>query len=438
MPADVRANNPHMLLLGGSNKGKSRLMASMIAHDIKSRDRAVVLIDSDGSLSELMLSWLASQPDADKLAKRVICIDPSDPDGTLRFNPLEIPSGASMQSAASAIVRGFKAIYTEPPGSQSQWSAQTANILRNAILLLMANGRTLVDLQPLLQDNDFRDILLETVEKSKDRRAEYVTILDAWSQYKKLARTEQWITWVEPILNRIGPMLGDSRIRPVFSSPHGDLDLEEVIAESKIVIVRLPRGELDENANLLGSLIVTGIQNAALAMSGRNADRARPVALYLDEFDSFIEKETIEKLKSETRRFRIGFVGSIKTLQHLPEEFRAQLTVNIGTIAVFALAKKDADLLGTQMFRVDGLKTKHKTIANFLNPVNTSPQWELIMDEEKLNIDRVAGLPDRTYFCYCSGSEAGVFKLNAPVFDDVPPARVDDAIVEKMRGAAGR
>ena len=90
------------------------------------------------------------------------------------------------------------------------------------------------------------------------------------------------------------------------------------------------------------------------------------------------------------------------------------------------------------MFRVDGLKTKHKTIANFLNPVNTSPQWELIMDEEKLNIDRVAGLPDRTYFCYCSGSEAGVFKLNAPVFDDVPPARVDDAIVEKMRGAAGR
>ena len=60
----------------------------------------------------------------------------------------------------------------------------------------MANGKTLIDLPSLLNDNDFRDVLLESIEKRKRERAEYITLLETWGQYKKLARTDQWITWV--------------------------------------------------------------------------------------------------------------------------------------------------------------------------------------------------------------------------------------------------
>lgn len=434
LTAEQRKQNPHMLLIGGGDKGKTRLMASMVTHDIKSDDRAIVVIDSDGQLSDLIIEWIASQADGAKYAKRVVLVDPTYKAGSLAYNPLEMPEDGDLQAASSAIVHGFKAIYTEPPGAQSQWNAQTANILRNAALLLIANGRTLTDLPNLLQDNDFRDIMLEAVERKKDHKTEYITILETWNQYKKLARTDQWITWVEPILNRVGPMLSDGRIRPILTKPVSDLKLKEIIKKKKILIVKVPQGELDQNANLLGSLIVTGLQQAAMSLcreEGVNI-KDRPVALYLDEMDSFVEKESIENITSETKRYQLGFVATIKTLQHLPEDYRNQLIINMGTMAVFAISKKDGDMLGPQMFRVDGRKIKHQTIQNFFNKVNTTPQFELIMDEEKLNIDRIVGQNEQTFFCYRVGTVAGVFRLKAFDFKDVPEKKINRKLIEKM------
>lgn len=435
LPPETRTKNPHMLVLGGSDQGKTRMIASMVTHDIQSNDRAVVVIDSDGHLSDLTVNWIASQPNAAELSKRVIVIDPTFKAGSLAYNPLEYPDDGDLQAASSAIVHGFKAIYTEPPGSQSKWDAQTAHILRNAALLLMVNGRSLTDLPSLLQDNDFRDIMLETIERKKNEKAEYIAIMETWNQYKKLARTDQWITWVEPILNRVGPMLSDGRIRPILTKPQSDLKLKDVIKEKKILIVKVPQGELDQNANLLGSLIVTGIQQAAISLGRSNSKSVRPVSLYLDEMDTFIEKETLSTITSESARYQIGFIGSIKTLQGLPEDYRNSLIISVGTIAVFALSKKDADMMGPQLFRVDGRKVKQMTLGQFFNPVNAPRTYELIMDEEKLNIDRVVGQEEQCYFCYRVGTTAGVFRLKAFDFKDEAENKINKDLVTAMHGA---
>jgi hypothetical protein len=432
MPPESRAKNPHMILIGGSDTGKSRAMANMICHDIESNDRAVVVIDSDGGLIDLIKNWTACHARGQALAKRIVVVDPTYRKGSMSYNPLEPLENVNFIDAASAIVHGFKAIYTEPPGSQSQWNQQTANILRNAAILLMANERTLVDLPTLLQDNDFRDILLEAVEKKKHERTEYMTLIETWGQYKKLARTDQWITWVEPILNRITPMLSDPRIRPILTKPVGDLRLHDLIVNKQVLLVRIPQGQLDQNANLLGSLIVTGLKQAALSLSNYESDKQQPCALYLDELNNFIEKETIEALTQESDKFQIGFVGCCKTLQHLPEDFRNQIIINVGTLLTFALAKKDGDMIGPQMFRVDGRKIKHRTIQNFFNQVNTSPQFELISDEEKLNIDRVVGQEERHFFCYRVGSVAGTFNLKSLDFADPPKAKINSKLIEQM------
>ncbi|HEY9793001.1 MAG TPA: hypothetical protein V6D22_21545 [Candidatus Obscuribacterales bacterium] len=433
IPPAVRRENPHMLVIGAGACGKSRLLASMITNDIESGDRAVVLVDSDGSLADLIVNWISVHPRAEELSRRVVMIDPVGGQNNPTFNPLAFPEDHNLQAAASALVFGFKAVYTEPPGSQSQWNQQTADILRNAAILLMANQRTLTDLPVLLSENDFRDVLLEAVESKVKERPEYSALIEAWARYKRMARTDQWINWIEPILNRINPMLGDPRIRPLLTSPQATLDLKDILSKKKVLLVRLPQGHLDQNANLLGSLVVTGLKQAALSLSGRRNNLQ--CSLYLDEFDNFIEKETFDSITSETKRFGLAFVGAAKSLQQLPEDYRNQLIINVGTLCCFALGKKDGDMLAPQMFRVDGRKIKHQTLQNIFNKVNTTPQFELITDEEKLNIDRVVGQETQTYFCYQVGTIAGVFHIKSPEFADIPPSAINWSIVEAIQGA---
>lgn len=439
IPPDLRKINPHVLILGQGGKGKSRLVAKMLATDIEADDRAVVVVDSDGSLVDLMTAWISAHPRGRELAKRVILIDPTYKKGSFAYNPLNLPDMGDLQTAAASIVDGFKAIYTEPPGSQSQWNAQTADILRNAILLLIGNNKTLIDLPTLLNENDFRDVLLENIEKKKNQRVEFSTLLDQWGRYKKLARTDQWITWVEPILNRINPMLSNPRIRAILTKPQGDLDIMDVVTKKKILFVRIPQGDFGQDANLLGSLIVSGVKQACLTLSTTgNKQSHNPVSLYLDNFDNFIEKNTIEAITSETKKFKIGLIAVTKSLQHLPEDFRNQLIINIGTLCTFALSKKDGDLLGPQMFPIDGRKVKHQTMSNIFNPVNTAPQFELVSDEEKLNIDKIVRQEERTFFCYRMGAEAGLFNLRAHTFDDIAESKIKKKLIDKMHAGASK
>lgn len=91
-------------------------------------------------------------------------------------------------------------------------------------------------------------------------------------------------------------MLSDSRIRSILTKPVGDIKLRKLIEEKKVLIVKVAKGQLDQNANLLGSLIVTGVKQAALSLANEAAAKQPPVALYLDEFDNFIEKKQLKQL----------------------------------------------------------------------------------------------------------------------------------------------
>ena len=143
LPPNMRQKSPHILLLGRRDTGKTELMSRMVIQDIAANDRAVVAVDADGDLVDLVRNWSATQADRDELCKRIVVIDPAAGSDTGSFNPLYLQEGGDLQGTASAVVFGFKAIGQEPPGSQSQWNAQTANILRNAAMLLIANGKAL-------------------------------------------------------------------------------------------------------------------------------------------------------------------------------------------------------------------------------------------------------------------------------------------------------
>jgi hypothetical protein len=428
LPDAFRRKNPHVLAMGAGAKGKTRLLAGMIVNEIKNNDRSLVVVDSEGSLVELVLRFLGTSPDGRKLLERVNIIDPCNDNCRLCFNPLMVNNADALQAQASAIVMGFKSVYTESHNQQNQWTQQTANILRNAVLLLMLNDRTLEDLPVLLADNDFRDVLLEKVEK--ELSGKWKTLFDAWSNYKRLARTEQWLNWIEPILNRVQPLLSDQRIARLLTDKNNSLDLSEVLAKKKILLVRVPEGQLEKGGNLLGSLIVTGIRQAGLANFEKTQEASFPCSLYLDEMNNFLDAEAFEAICSDLRKVQIGIHATLKSLQDLSEEFRNRVLLNFGTMALFSISKKDADILGPTMFRVDGRKIKKVTPRDIFNPVNATPNMDFASDEEKVNINRLVGQDERTYFCHLLGTEAGVFRLKAPEFKDIARADVNWDLIE--------
>ncbi len=91
-------------------------------------------------------------------------------------------------------------------------------------------------------------------------------------------------------------------------------------------------------------------------------------------------------------------------------------------------------MMGPQLFRVDGRKVKQMTLGQFFNPVNAPRTYELIMDEEKLNIDRVVGQEEQCYFCYRVGTTAGVFRLKAFDFKDEVESKLNKDLISAMHG----
>jgi hypothetical protein len=430
MPPEIRRKDPHIVIVGGSGKGKTRLMAGMVAHDIECGDRAVVIVDPDGTLSDLVVRHIAAHADAARIVKRLHIIDGTREE-PVSFNPIAEPLDGQLQNMASSVVAGFRAIYMPVPGAQQTWSQQTAHILRSALLLLSVNGRSLSDLPALLTDNDERDLLLQRVDCRQSESAELLMIAESWARYRKLARSEHWLDWVEPILNRVQPVLGDPKLNAIIATGQNDIDFQKVLRKRGIVIVKLPRARFGDHASLVGSLLVGCVQNAALSLSTEEECR-NPASIYLDDFSAFIDKDMFQLVTGDTRRYGLGLVCAARSLQEIPEDYRNVVLNNVGTLCTFACAPKDAEALGKQMFRVDGRQAKQRTIAHIFNAVNTTiSNYDLIADEEKLNVDRIIGQEDRTYFCYRVGSVAGVFNLRAPEFPDIDRDTIDSKVVSK-------
>ena len=413
LSSSAREKRPLMLVVGAKETGKSSYLAQLVQHDIEANEKAVVVVDPDGELTEHLLRWMSAHRNFDALEKRIFVIDPANSKGTIGFNPLRIQAGSTAQKAAHAVVFAFQSIESEPPGSQSQWNAQSANILKNCALLLIANGKSLIDIPTLLQDNDFRDSLLLTVERRKSESSTDAALCDVWAQFKRLARTDQWLTWVEPILNRLGPALSDPRIRKVLTGVKNDFEFSEVIAQKQIVLINISQRRLDCNGDLLAGLVIGGLMEAT--MPSPAASKKTSVSLYIDDLDAVKAVKWSYSITSRPAVDYIGVVASICKLHSLPTIYREQLIADAGTIVAFALSAKDAEMLGPQMFRVDSSQFSR----------TGKPDFDLIEDLEKLGIDRLLHQENQHFYFYMNGTVAGVFQLCSHSLPKLADSRIN-------------
>jgi hypothetical protein len=327
----------HVHVVGASGTGKSTLLVSMIREDIAAGN-GVGVIDPHGDLIDEVL---ASIPE--DRADDVILFDPADPEYVVGWNMLSAHSEAEKDMLASDLVAVFRRLATS-------WGDQMTAILANAILAFLESerGGTLLDLRRFLVDGSFRREFLTTVRDDYAR--------DFWvTEFPMVKGSPQ-----TSILTRLDTLLRGKLVRGVVTAKEKPLDFRRMVDERKIFLAKLSQGAVgEENAALLGSLLVSKIHQVCLLRQDQAEAARRPYFLYLDEFHN-LATPSMATLFSGARKYRLGLTVAHQDLYQLrhsvPEVERAVLA-NAYTRIAFRLGDEDARTLsqGFSFFEADDL-----------------------------------------------------------------------------------
>ena len=117
--------------------------------------------------------------------------------------------------------------------------------------------------------------------------------------------------------------------------------------DKKIIIVNLSKGLVGEtNANLLGSMLITKIYLAAMSRAdvSQNIHKLPNFYFFVDEFQSFAN-ESFADILSEARKYKLNLTIAHQYIEQMPEEVRAAVFGNVGTMITFRVGAFDAEVL---------------------------------------------------------------------------------------------
>ncbi|MBN2100291.1 type IV secretion system DNA-binding domain-containing protein [Candidatus Dojkabacteria bacterium] len=321
----------HFYLLGKTGSGKSTVFKNMITSDILAGE-GVAVIDPHGELVEDLLNFIPSNRIND-----VVYFDPADVDNPIGFNLLELDDQDQRDMVADGVVEVFKKHF------EYSWGPRLQYVLTNAILtILEAQGQTLLAVQRMLIDKNFRKFVLKQVKDP--------LLLKFWNdEYAKMETNSRLITEaVAPIQNKVGRFLASATIRNIVGQVKSTINLREIMDEGKIFLVNLSQGRLgEESSALLGGMIVTRLQTTAMERVDTAMEKRRDFFMFVDEFQNYAT-DSFAKILSEARKYRLCLHLTHQYIDQLPENVRTAIFGNVGTLASFVVGPTDAMVLAKE------------------------------------------------------------------------------------------
>ncbi len=319
----------HMYILGKTGTGKSTLLENMAVDDFK-KGRGVAFIDPHGDSVENLLNYIPSNRIND-----TIYFNPADREHPISLNILETSGSDQAELVVSGIISIFHKIYGKFWGPRMQY------ILRNALLSLVElPGSTLPDIIKILSDLDYRKSIYPQLKNK--------ALISFWQKEFDVLDDETRLQYTYPILNKVGQFVNSPLIQHIISQPKSSIDLAEIMNSGKIFLANLSVGKLGEdNAALLGAMLITKFELAALSRIDIPADQRSNFFLYVDEFQNFATESFI-KILSEARKFHLGLVLANQYVAQITEEIQKAIFGNAGTMIAFVLGAEDAKVVSKE------------------------------------------------------------------------------------------
>ena len=284
----------------------------------------------------------------------VVYFNPADTVSPIPFNPLYLADGEDIDLKVDDNLTIFKRIMGET-------QARMDEILRQSLYALMARpDSTLLDMEKLLSRSDdaFRQEIIATTE---DEQTRYF-FESTYPSFPKDAHL--------PITTRINRLIRPKMIRSLLCQPGQCFNFREAMDDGKILLFNLSDGLIGEQtAELLGQLIVSKIQLAAMSRMDIPKAARRPFYLYMDEFQTFtgVNETSYEKMLSRARKYELCLIISHQQTGQIPKLLMREILGNVSTIIAFNISHVDATQL-TQEYPVDmGREITYVPVEEFVS-----------------------------------------------------------------------
>jgi hypothetical protein len=334
----------HLYTIGKSGSGKSVFIQNLAVQDIQNGE-GVCVVDPHGDFVEYVLQHIPKERVDD-----VIYFNPADTERPLGLNMLEANTEEQKDFVTQEMVSIFYKLVTDP----SMIGPMFEHNMRNVMLTLMAdmeNPGTIAEIPRMFTDDTF---VAQWKAKLKDP-----VVLAFWD--KEMAKTSDFhkSEMLGYLISKVGRFVENSMIRNIIGQTHSGFNFREVMDQKKILLVNLAKGLVGEiNANLLGMIIVSKLQMAALERASLPEDQRHDFYLYMDEFQNFIT-ESIATILSEARKYRLNLIMAHQYMKQL-EDNKGKTTVrdavlgNAGTLVTFRIGPEDAEVLQKEYAPVFG------------------------------------------------------------------------------------
>lgn len=352
----------HMYIIGKTGMGKSNLLENMAIQDIQN-GKGICVVDPHGEFAEKIVRAIPSHRIND-----LVYFNPADMEFPIAFNILESVDEDRKNLVASGMMGVFKKIWPDV------WSPRMEYILNNTILALLDYpGSTMLGVSRMMSDSDFRKRVYPKI-KDPIVKSFWLNEFDKWEdRFRKEA--------VAAIQNKVGQFLSSPIIRHIVGQPKSTIDMRNIMDEGKILVVNLSKGRIGEDAmRLLGGMVVTKIQLAAMGRVDTPEEERKDFYLYVDEFQNFAT-ESFANILSEARKYRLSLILAHQYINQLI--FDGNSTVkdaifgNVGTLVSFRVGADDAEYLEKEFDPVF-----------LMNDIINLPKYYIYL---KLMIDGIAG-----------------------------------------------
>ncbi|OHB15779.1 MAG: hypothetical protein A2431_02395 [Candidatus Zambryskibacteria bacterium RIFOXYC1_FULL_39_10] len=319
----------HVYSIGKTGMGKSTMLENMAIQDIQNGE-GMAFLDPHGKTADLLLDYIPEHR-----IKDVIYFAPFDTEFPISFNVMEDVGPDRRHLVVSGLMSAFEKIW------EDQWSARMAYILQNTLAALLEYpGATMLGINRMLIDKEYRKKVVDNV-KDPTTKSFWV---DEFAKY-----TDKYAAEATPaIQNKVGQFVSNPLIRNIVGQSKSSFDVRKIMDEKKILIVNLSKGLVGENnANLLGAMLVTKIYLAAMSRADVDPTKLKKLPnfyLYVDEFQSFANKSFADIL-SEARKYKLSLNITHQYIEQMAEEVRAAVFGNVGTMVTFRVGSYDAEVL---------------------------------------------------------------------------------------------